>query len=123
MVHKTDVYKSLSVLAPVCRSCTVLWRIKAFTGYFGDSDALCQWSGPWLKLESCEICKTVGSAAMYLQTESLLLPLLLLLLLLCVIAGEDNKELWAAHDATELVKKYQGPSLPTLVDTGVREFM
>jgi hypothetical protein len=33
-------------------------------------------------------------------------------------AGEDNKELWKAHDATELVKGYSGPPLPTLVDTG-----
>lgn len=32
--------------------------------------------------------------------------------------GEDNKELWKAHDATELVKSYSGPALPTLVDTG-----
>eukprot|EP00882_Tetradesmus_deserticola_P004690 GHRQ01004944.1.p1 GENE.GHRQ01004944.1~~GHRQ01004944.1.p1 ORF type:complete len:290 (+),score=95.90 GHRQ01004944.1:169-1038(+) len=32
--------------------------------------------------------------------------------------GADNKELWQAHDATELVKIYNGPALPTLVDTG-----
>lgn len=32
--------------------------------------------------------------------------------------GEDNKELWKAHDATELVKSYSGPPLPTLIDTG-----
>eukprot|EP00882_Tetradesmus_deserticola_P002116 GHRQ01002266.1.p1 GENE.GHRQ01002266.1~~GHRQ01002266.1.p1 ORF type:complete len:289 (+),score=92.83 GHRQ01002266.1:169-1035(+) len=32
--------------------------------------------------------------------------------------GADNKELWKAHDATELVKTYNGPALPALVDTG-----
>jgi S-formylglutathione hydrolase len=32
--------------------------------------------------------------------------------------GEENKELWKAHDATELVKSYSGPPLPTLIDTG-----
>ena len=37
---------------------------------------------------------------------------------LCVSVGEENKELWKAHDATELVKSYSGPALPTLVDTG-----
>jgi hypothetical protein len=41
-----------------------------------------------------------------------------LLLSLLATAGEDNKELWKAHDATELVKAYSGPALPTLVDTG-----
>lgn len=35
-----------------------------------------------------------------------------------VAAGEENKELWKAHDATELVKTYSGPPLPTLIDTG-----
>lgn len=37
---------------------------------------------------------------------------------MCVPAGEDNKELWRAHDACELVKSYKGPALPTLIDTG-----
>lgn len=32
--------------------------------------------------------------------------------------GEDNKEVWKAHDACELVKGYSGPPLPTLIDTG-----
>lgn len=35
-----------------------------------------------------------------------------------LLPGEDNKELWKAHDASELVKLYQGPSLPALIDTG-----
>eukprot|EP00775_Hariotina_reticulata_P002117 gene2117-2436_t len=35
--------------------------------------------------------------------------------------GEDNKELWKAHDATELVKSYHGPPLPTLIDTGTAD--
>lgn len=36
-------------------------------------------------------------------------------------AGEDNKELWKAHDATELVASYKGPELPTLIDTGTAD--
>lgn len=38
--------------------------------------------------------------------------------LLILSPGEDNKELWRAHDACELVKGYKGPPLPTLIDTG-----
>lgn len=41
-----------------------------------------------------------------------------LLSLLFLQSGDDNKELWRAHDACELVKGYQGPPLPTLIDTG-----
>lgn len=33
-------------------------------------------------------------------------------------AGEENKALWLAHDATELVGQYKGPPLPMLIDTG-----
>lgn len=32
--------------------------------------------------------------------------------------GEDNKEKWAAHDATELVKKWKGGPLELLIDVG-----
>jgi S-formylglutathione hydrolase len=32
--------------------------------------------------------------------------------------GEDNKEAWKAHDATELAKLYEGPALDILMDTG-----
>lgn len=32
--------------------------------------------------------------------------------------GEADKELWRAHDASELVRGYAGPPLPALIDTG-----
>lgn len=36
-------------------------------------------------------------------------------------AGEADKELWAAHDASELVKRFAGPPLPALIDTGTAD--
>ncbi|KAF8056221.1 hypothetical protein HT031_006409 [Scenedesmus sp. PABB004] len=35
--------------------------------------------------------------------------------------GADAKELWAAHDASELVARYAGPALPCLIDTGTTD--
>ena len=32
--------------------------------------------------------------------------------------GDDAKDQWAAHDATELVKKWSGPPLEVLIDQG-----
>jgi len=35
--------------------------------------------------------------------------------------GDDDKEAWKAHDATELVKGYTGPELNLLVDQGAAD--
>lgn len=35
--------------------------------------------------------------------------------------GEENREAWKNHDATELAKQYDGPELDILMDTGTAD--
>jgi hypothetical protein len=134
-------FKSVSAFAPICNPTSVPWGQKAFAGYLGG------WGGPAAPGAGRAGCRRSAEGALRTHAHasqatrgqqrrggaagpglpgcwarapaplpppsSPTAPLPP-----AARAGEEDKAAWQQHDACELMRRYQGPHMPLLVDTG-----